>query len=26
MQAMGPIMKEFKGCDGNVVKQVILSM
>ena len=26
MQAMGPIMKEFKGCDGNVVKQVIMSM
>ena len=26
MQAMGPIMKEFKGCDGNVVKQLILSM
>lgn len=26
MQAMGPIMKEFKGCDGNIVKQIILSM
>ena len=26
MQAMGLIMKEFKGCDGNVVKQVIMSM
>lgn len=26
MQAMGPIMKQFKGCDGNIVKQILLGM
>jgi len=26
MQAMGPIMKEFKGCDGNVVKNILISI
>lgn len=26
MQAMGPIMKEFKGCDGNFVKEILLEM
>jgi len=24
MQAMGPIMKHFKGCDGNLVKNILL--
>jgi len=26
MQAMGPIMKEFKGCDGNFVKSILLKL
>ena len=26
MQAMGPIMKNFKGCDGNFVKGILLEM
>ncbi len=26
MQAMGPIMKEFKGCDGNIVKGILLKL
>jgi len=26
MQAMGPIMKEFKGCDGNFVKQILMKL
>jgi len=26
MQAMGPIMKQFKGCDGNVVKRILQGM
>lgn len=26
MQAMGPIMKQFKGCDGNFVKGILLKM
>ena len=26
MQAMGPIMNQFKGCDGNVVKNILLKM
>jgi len=26
MQAMGPIMKQFKGCDGNFVKDILLNI
>ena len=26
MQAMGPIMKQFKGCDGNFVKGILLKL
>jgi len=26
MQAMGPIMKQFKGCDGNVVKNILMNL
>lgn len=26
MQAMGPIMKEFKGCDGNFVKSILIDL
>lgn len=26
MQAMGPIMKQFKGADGNFIKEILLSM
>lgn len=26
MQAMGPIMKQFNGADGNVVKQILMSL
>ena len=26
MQAMGPIMKQFSGCDGNFVKHILLKM
>ena len=26
MQAMGPIMKQFKGCDGNFVKRILLKI
>ncbi len=26
MQAMGPIMKHFKGCDGNFVKSIIMEL
>ncbi|MCK5613792.1 GatB/YqeY domain-containing protein [Candidatus Pacearchaeota archaeon] len=26
MQAMGPIMKQFKGCDGNFVKSILLKL
>lgn len=25
MQAMGPIMKQFKGCDGNFVKSILMN-
>ena len=26
MQAMGPIMKQFKGCDGNFVKNLLIEL
>lgn len=26
MQAMGPIMKQFKGCDGNFVKSILMKI
>ncbi len=26
MQAMGPIMKQFKGCDGNIIKSILMKM
>ena len=26
MQAMGPIMKQFKGCDGNFVKSILVNL
>lgn len=26
MQAMGPIMKQFKGCDGNFVKNILMGL
>lgn len=26
MQAMGPIMKQFQGCDGNFVKDILLNL
>jgi hypothetical protein len=26
MQAMGPIMKQFKGCDGNFVKDILMGL
>lgn len=26
MQAMGPIMSQFKGCDGNVVKNILMNL
>lgn len=26
MQAMGPIMKQFKGCDGNVVRSILMKL
>lgn len=26
MQAMGPIMKQFKGCDGNFIKDILLKL
>jgi len=26
MQAMGPIMKQFKGADGNIVKQILMKV
>lgn len=26
MQAMGPIMKQFKGCDGNFVKDILMKV
>jgi uncharacterized protein YqeY len=26
MQAMGPIMAQFKGCDGNIVKSILMNL